>query len=107
MNRTCKTPGCLTHPALCKPEYCPDFKRNINIGLMHQSIYHGTRSEAHSHSCDRGRVQENRRTQGTGSELAGLCAPATAWYSREENEEVSKILLTSHEGKQGKGLELQ
>lgn len=104
IGRACKTPGCLCHPALCEGARCPDFRRQVDIRLMHQSIY-GTGNKAHSCSRDGRGIRGDRGPQRSGTELAGLCASASAWYRSKEKEKVSKNLLTSHGGKQGIGFD--
>jgi len=94
---------CQTHPALCEGRKCADFlillQRKIDIGLMHQSNIHGLGNKAHSYSRDRRGVQGDRKTQGTGTELAGLRGPAIARKSQEVN---IKILPSARNTQQGK-----
>ena len=59
---------------------------------MHACMEYGIRSSTYPDPCHRGRVQGNRRTQGTGSELEGVCSPSIARKRREEKEVTKNCL---------------
>jgi hypothetical protein len=76
-------------------------RRNLFIGLMHQSVYHGIGCKAYPYSRDQRGISRDRSTQRPGTELEGIC-PAKAQNRRSEKEvNITRSPLTKASGAKG------
>ncbi len=64
--RQCKPPGCLTHPALCKPGMCPDFRSKGKANILSKIVSkkHGRRNQGRESAIPRGEVREAEEEKG-------------------------------------------